>query len=425
MANKTLSNLVIPAVRVADGLPRGQRANLLPDTLVFQQAAGNGADASVTFVALTHVDDITGRFPSNRIGDRGRKNQAKPLAHYVGMRRGPVLVRAPYKDPSQAMRGARALLAYCRNRGLACHCIVAVSVTVFSKLESMATEMAADTHPLSSEMQVLREQCADLKIPASLTDEFRGSSQHADWVRRLIVLAARSDQPVLILGETGTGKEIVAHQIHNLGPHASGQFCPVNCAGISEHLLESELFGHVKGAFSGAFCDKDGFWYVARNGTLFLDEVGDLTLTHQAKILRALEEHEFTPVGSTKEVRSNAHIVAATNRNLPAMIRAGTFREDLYYRLAAFRIHTPSLADHPGDVPDLALYLWEKITGLRTLPAPVLRLLASLPWPGNVRELRSFLNHLHLYANRKPITTALTLAVLAECRGIFPSPQDR
>jgi transcriptional regulator with GAF, ATPase, and Fis domain len=425
MANKPLSNIVIPAVRVADDVPRGQRANLLPDTLVFQQAAGNGEGSSVTFVALTYVDEIINRFPSNKVGDRGRKNQAKPLAHYVGMRRGPVLVRAPYKDPAQAMRGARALLTYCRSRGLSCHCIVAVSAAVFAKLESKAAEMKEDRHPLPPEMQILREQCADLKIPASLSAEFRGSSEHADWVRRLILLAARSNQPVLILGETGTGKEIVAHQIHDCSTRFAGPFRTVNCAAIPDSLFESELFGHVKGAFTNALFTKTGLWKAAHNGTLFLDEVGDLSLSHQAKILRALEDRKFTPVGDTDEVRSNARIVAATNRDLPAMIRAGTFREDLYYRLAAFRIRTPSLADHPADVPDLALYLWEKITGLRTLSAPVLRLLTSLPWPGNVRELRSFLNHLHLYANRKPVTTALTLAVLAECRGIFPPPQDR
>ena len=426
MANKPQPIPVIPAVRVADACPRGQRVGLVPETLVFQQAAGNGEESSVTFVPLEHVGEIINHVPTNRIGDRGRKNQAKPLAHYVGSRSGPVLVRAPYGDPSQAMRGARALLAACRRRGTTCHCIVAVSAALFSKLEARAviSDEGCIRH-LSPALQVLRDQCADLKIPASLCNNFVGSSLHADWVRRLIVLAARSEQPVLILGETGTGKEVVARQIHDLSDRSTGLFIPVNCAGIAENLLESELFGHVKGAFTSADYDKTGLWMVANKGTLFLDEVGDLSRPHQAKILRALEEGHFTPVGSTKEISSNARILAATNRDLPAMIRAGTFREDLYYRLFAFRIRTPSLASHPDDIPELARHLWEKIGGPKNLPDSVLRLLVSLPWPGNARELRSFLNHLFLYSNRKPVTTALAVAVLEECRGRAVQFSDR
>lgn len=425
MANKPQDYPAIPAVRVSDGQLGGQCAGLLPETLIFQQAAGNGEESSVTFVAVNHVGDIIRHIPSNRLGDRGRKNEAKPLAYYVGSRSGPLLVRAPYKDPSQALRGARALLAHCRRWGLTCHCIVAVSAGVFSKLETKAVPIEENNPTLPPALQVLREQCADLEIPDSLLDAFRGSSLHADWVRRLIVLAARSDQPVLILGETGTGKDIVANQIHHLSPRKAGQFCAVNCASISENLLESELFGHVRGAFTGAIHDKKGFWAFANHGTLFLDEIGDLSPAHQAKILRALDDGSFTPVGSTKKVKSNARILAATNRDLPAMIHAGTFREDLYYRLFAFRIRTPSLAAHPEDVPELATFLWGRIKGSRPLPAPVLRLLTSMPWPGNVRELRSFLNHLLLFSNRKPVTIALAVAVLAECRGFFPSPQDR
>ncbi len=426
MANKPQPNDVIPSVRVSDDQPRGQRAGLIADALVFQQAAGNGEASSVTFIAMDHVGDIISHFPPNKSCDRGRKNKAKQLSHYVGSRNGTFLVRAPdYEDPVQTLRGARAQLAHCRRKELSCHLIVAVTNELFSKLESRANPTDEGSHTLPPAMSVLREQCADLKIPASLRDKFLGTSLHADWVRRLIVLAARSDQPVLILGETGTGKEIVARQIHELSGRSTGLFVPVNCAGISENLLESELFGHVKGAFTGAVSDKIGFWTAARKGTLFLDEVGDLSPSHQAKILRALEEKHFNRVGSTDEVKSEARILAATNRDLPAMIRAGTFREDLYYRLFAFRIRTPSIAAHPEDVPEIAMHLWAKIGGPKNLPASVLRLLASLPWPGNVRELRSFLNHLLLFSNRKPITTALALAVLAECRGDAFRPSDR
>jgi transcriptional regulator of acetoin/glycerol metabolism len=426
MANKPQPNAVIPAVRVVNAFPHGQRVGLVPYTLVFQQAAGNGEESSVTFVPLDHVGEIISHVPTNRIGDRGRKNQSKSLAHYVGSRSGPVLVRAPYKDPSQAMRGARALLAHCLRSGTTCHCVVAVSSAVFSKLEAKAVlcDDGCVSH-LSPTLQVLREQCADLNIPDSLRRKFIGSSLHADWVRRLIVLAARSDQPVLILGETGTGKEVVARQIHDLSPRAFGPFVAVNCAGISENLLESELFGHVRGAFTGAVHDKKGFWSVASTGTLFLDEVGELTPAHQAKILRALDDGIFTAVGSTNEVKSKARILAATNRDLPAMIRAGTFREDLYYRLFAFRIRTPSLASHPDDIPELAEHLWAKIAGSTLLPSPVLRLLTTLPWPGNARELRSFLNHLHLFSNRKPVTLRLATAVLEECRGKTVHSPDR
>ena len=223
-----------------------------------------------------------------------------------------------------------------------------------------------------------------------------GDSEPMQHVFRLIEKVADTTAPVLITGDSGTGKELVARALHYGSARAERPFLAVNCAAIPRELLESELFGHRKGAFTGAIRDKKGKFEEAHGGTLFLDEIGDLPIELQAKILRALQEMEVTPVGSNDIIRVDVRILAATNRDLEARIEEGAFREDLYYRLAVVPIHVPSLRERPEDIPLLVAHF------LRTLapgqPVSVTReALAALQryrWKGNVRELQNTLERL-------------------------------
>jgi len=221
---------------------------------------------------------------------------------------------------------------------------------------------------------------------------------------------------VLILGETGTGKEVVARLIHELKHGQSGRFVAVNCGGIPEGLFESELFGHVKGAFTGAARDKAGLWEFAREGTLFLDEIGDMSPDHQVKVLRAIEHGLFRRIGGHQEIHSNARVIAATNQDLTAKVRSGRFREDLYYRLLSFPIRIQGLRAHPDDIPLLAEHFWRGIVNreMPCLPRDVLDLLKRFPWPGNARELRSFLSHVFTYAGGAAPDVDLVRAVFRE-----------
>jgi len=211
-----------------------------------------------------------------------------------------------------------------------------------------------------------------------------------DAVRRV----APTEATVLVTGETGTGKELVARAVHDLSPRAAGPFIPVNCASLAEGVLESELFGHVRGAFTGATTDRIGLFAAAKGGTIFLDEVGDVSPTLQQRLLRVLQEREVTPVGSTRPVPVDVRVVAATHRRLAEEVARGTFREDLYYRLNVFHVHLPPLRERRGDVP---LMVEEALSRLRegearstlTFSPLAMRLLRAHDWPGNVRELFS------------------------------------
>lgn len=217
-----------------------------------------------------------------------------------------------------------------------------------------------------------------------------GSEAMRDVFKR-IGMTAGSDATVLILGETGTGKELVARAVHRNSPRAARAFVAVNCAAIPAELMESELFGHVKGAYTGATSDRAGRFREAEGGTLFLDEIGDMPLSTQSKILRVLQEREITPVGGTRVVPVNVRIVAATHRDLPAAVEAGRFRQDLWYRLQVVPIELPPLRERLGDVLLLAEHFLRRIGGRapkRLTAAAAQRLLAH-SWPGNVRELRN------------------------------------
>jgi len=207
-------------------------------------------------------------------------------------------------------------------------------------------------------------------------------------------MAARSDARVLLIGESGTGKELLAAHIHQSSPFAAGPFVKVNCAAIPTELLESELFGHEKGAFTGAAALRRGKFELADGGTLFLDEVGDLHAGSQAKLLRVLQEGEFHRVGGEQPVRVSVRVVSATNRDLAALVAQGRFREDLFYRLSVVPIRVPALRERPGDIQALAEYFLADFCARnnfkpKTIDAAVYAVLEKYPWPGNARELRN------------------------------------
>jgi len=211
-----------------------------------------------------------------------------------------------------------------------------------------------------------------------------------------VAIVAPTDSTVLIYGETGTGKELIAHAIHNLSSRRGRTFVRMNCAAIPSGLLESELFGHERGAFTGALMQKKGRFELADRGSLFLDEIGDISLELQPKLLRAVQEQEFERLGSVKTIQVNVRMIAATHRDLPGMIRDGKFREDLFYRLNVFPIEIPPLRERREDIPPLVNYFVSKLSRqmgrrIKTIPPRTIEVLTNHPWKGNVRELANFL----------------------------------
>src|SRR5580698_10289122 len=207
---------------------------------------------------------------------------------------------------------------------------------------------------------------------------------------------ARTNATVLITGETGTGKEVIARAVHELSPRRSRNLVKVNCAAMPAGLLESELFGHVRGAFTGAINSHVGRFALADRGTLFLDEIGDMPLELQPKLLRVLQEREFEPVGSTRTTRVDVRVVAATNQELKQMVRNREFREDLYYRLNAFPIYLPPLRERRADIPELVEHFVQQFAEsmdktIETIPEETMRALVRHHWPGNIRELQNYI----------------------------------
>ncbi len=236
-----------------------------------------------------------------------------------------------------------------------------------------------------------------------------GDSAPMALVRQGIHEAARTHAKVLILGETGVGKEVVAHLIHHNSPRNGRPFVALNCSGIPETLLESELFGHVRGSFTGAYRDKPGLVRQAEGGTLFLDELGEMSLRMQAVLLRFTETGEVQPVGADRPAgRANVRLITATNRDLRAQIADGKFREDLYYRLNVIQLRVPPVRERDGDIPILLRYFLERASELHGLPCPQLAadaeaVLFRYGWPGNVRELKNITERLVVRDSRRPI----------------------
>jgi len=256
----------------------------------------------------------------------------------------------------------------------------------------------------------------------ALDQEIISSSSEMEAVKKMILKVARSTSTVLIRGESGTGKELIARAIHSQSPRDAQMFQAVNCAAINENLLESELFGHEKGAFTGAHAEKKGLFEVADKGTLFLDEIGELDITMQAKLLRALQEREIRRVGGTRPIKIDVRVVAATNRDLRAMVQDGRFRDDLYYRINVLSIDVPPLRERREDIPVLIDFFLRKHTRntsrlIKGLTADARKVILDYAWPGNVRQLESAIERAILLAESDYITVEdLPLEVRQESR---------
>jgi DNA-binding NtrC family response regulator len=253
---------------------------------------------------------------------------------------------------------------------------------------------AAESRQLKRENQALKKEIR--RREANESNRPAGKSRVFLEVVKLAETVAPTDSTVLISGESGTGKEVIARYIHALSDRAGGPFVSINCGALPESLLESELFGHIKGAFTGAVRDKEGLFVAARAGTFFLDEVGEMTAATQVKLLRVLQEREVVPVGATEPIPVDVRIIAATNRDLEEEIRRGSFRSDLYYRLNVITMHLPPLRNRSDDIPILSNHLLARFAGTRGRETPHLSaeasaVLQAYDWPGNVRELENAL----------------------------------
>jgi DNA-binding NtrC family response regulator len=260
-------------------------------------------------------------------------------------------------------------------------------------------EKGLERSRLLEENNRLRRILASKEVGGELVGEGPAMRQ----LKRTIAAVAQSEYTVLIRGESGTGKELVARMVHHLGPRAARPFLAVNCPSIPENLLESELFGHVRGAFTGADRDHKGLFAAADKGTIHLDEIGDISPAVQTKLLRVMQDGEVRPVGSNKSSRVNVRVVASTNQDLEALMQAKTFREDLYYRLNVLTITMPTLRERGDDIPLLAGHFFRmacREMGLteKEVDPEVMHWLAAQPWPGNVRELQNFVRRLTVFA---------------------------
>jgi DNA-binding NtrC family response regulator len=249
-------------------------------------------------------------------------------------------------------------------------------------------------------------------------DFIAGRSPQMIEIYKQIGMLAGTRAPVLIRGETGTGKELIARAIHNFSPWAAEPFIAINCTAVAETLLESELFGHTKGSFTGAAYDRKGRFEQAANGTLFLDEIGDTSPAFQTKLLRVLQQREFYPVGSERPRRTEARVLAATHRPVEELIREGKFREDLYFRLRVVEIVIPPLRDRVEDIPLIAEHLLAKVSrtlhkDVRVIPPEVMRMLKAYPWPGNVREMENAIARAVVLAHG-PVLSAEHLPLAAD-----------
>ena len=293
--------------------------------------------------------------------------------------------------------GAETIGAFGCDRAYANRINLDEDVRLLSIVASMIAQAVKLRQSIEEERQRLLEE--NTRLQARLKDKFKpsniiGNSRAMQDVFDLIAQVSRSDATVLIRGESGTGKELVAHALHYNSHRAEKPLIKVNCAALPETVIESELFGHEKGAFTGAIQTREGRFELANGGTIFLDEIGDLSATTQVRLLRVLQEKEFERVGGNQTIRTNVRIIAATNRDLEYLQESGGFREDLYYRLNVFPIHIPALRDRKSDITLLADFFTEKYSKqngktIKRISTPAIELLTIYHWPGNVRELEN------------------------------------
>ena len=251
-------------------------------------------------------------------------------------------------------------------------------------------------------------------------EDIVGKSSAIQKVLEQVAIVAPTDSTVLLHGETGTGKELIARAIHHLSSRRERPYVRMNCAAIPSGLLESELFGHEKGAFTGALMQRKGRFELADGGSLFLDEIGDISMELQPKLLRAIQEQEFERLGSSKTIQVNVRLIAATHRDLRAMIRDEEFREDLFYRFNVFPIEIPPLRERREDIPLLVNYFVSKVAGrmrrqIRSIPKRAMKMLTNCPWSGNIRELANFIERAVILTPGEELQVPLTeLATLSE-----------
>ena len=267
---------------------------------------------------------------------------------------------------------------------------------------------ALEKKDLQNTKNSLIKENTQLKKKVSKKYQMIGESPALKNIQNMIEKVAPSDARVLITGSNGSGKELVAHAIHSLSERSKNPIVEVNCAAIPSELIESELFGHVKGSFTGAIKDKQGKFEQANGGTLFLDEIGDMSLVAQAKVLRALQENKVSPVGSDKEIKVDVRVLAATNKDLKKEIEAEKFREDLYHRLSVIEIHVPSLDERKDDIPILVKHFAKLIseeqgTSVKEFDDKAIKTLQNFSWTGNIRELRNVVERLIILGSN-PVT---------------------
>src|SRR5215475_14185071 len=266
-------------------------------------------------------------------------------------------------------------------------------------------ERVAGHLKLKTENRILREKVKSKQGFGGIV----GRAPEMEKLYRIIAKAAHSTHPVLILGESGTGKEMVARSIHFSGPYRDKPFIPVDCGSLVPTLIESELFGYVKGAFTGAVQSKDGLLAIAEGGTIFLDEIGELPIDLQAKLLRSIQEKEIRPVGSTRRIPINVRVLAATNRDLEQAVAQGAFRRDLYFRLNVLNLRIPPLRERRQDIPLLIAHFLERMTRTsgqeKMLTDEALKAMLAYDWPGNVRELENCLERTYAFTSGPLIHT--------------------
>ncbi|MDD2737066.1 MAG: sigma 54-interacting transcriptional regulator [Desulfuromonadaceae bacterium] len=369
-------------------LVRKELSDLNVDTV--REAAAIINERSTWVVTLKVRDELAKL--TDVIEDRGKKHPAIELTRTMKSKTPLIpMIEGEYSSGGKLRQSVQRFLGKVGD-GPQRLFIIAVADDLFASLNRMAVEHHPEMLPavsFSGRNGIVLNLLERLKEPPQLCEAFIGSTADAMAVRQLILRAAQVDDTVLIMGETGTGKEVVAQQIHKYSSRTGHKPIAVNCGAFPKELLEAELFGHVKGAFTGAIGASDGLWLAAQNGTLFLDEIGELSLNQQAKLLRSLQEKTIRKVGGTSEIPVNARIICATNRDLYSMVQTGQFREDLYYRLRGFLITNPPLREHRDDIPLLATKFWKKITSndKALLPEDITSALKTYAWPGNVREL--------------------------------------
>ncbi len=288
--------------------------------------------------------------------------------------------------------------------------VQAVKIGAFDFLEKpLSLDKTITVVENALKLEELKKENRNLKASLFLEDEMIGSSQQLMKVRELISQSAQSDSRIFILGENGTGKELVAKEIHRQSRRANAPFIEVNCASIPETLIESELFGHERGAFTNAFSRRKGKFELADRGTLFLDEIADMSLSTQAKVLRVLQELKFERIGGEESVSVDVRLISATNKRIEDEIREGRFREDLFFRINVIPIYVPPLRGRISDLEDLTAYFMEKFKKAsenepKKFSKPAMEILRCYPWPGNIRELKNFIERVNIMTEERIIS---------------------